>query len=193
MHISTRIQSISVQIKSADKGKCNNGISVLHNKIYWMLSVGASVPLLAQARPIKWNPEEMRPSESKPGIKWRWQFDQLHFILTLAVFGKLLQHHSYFQSPDVQIDYERRGWTKGRTEEENGGRVNKVLPSSWARVTLQFQVRKYFRLADKDGDGQITKAEWFKVLNDAGVPTTMWVHTNIGPDGLRAPPVVQSF
>ena len=36
-----------------------------------------------------------------------------------------------------------------------------------------FQVRKYFNLADKDGDGQITKAEWYKVLNDAGVPTTM--------------------
>ena len=36
-----------------------------------------------------------------------------------------------------------------------------------------FEVRKYFNLADKDGDGQITKAEWYKVLNDAGVPTTM--------------------
>ena len=35
------------------------------------------------------------------------------------------------------------------------------------------QVRKYFNLADKDGDGQITKSEWYKVLNDAGVPTTM--------------------
>ena len=37
------------------------------------------------------------------------------------------------------------------------------------------QVSKYFSLADKDGDGQITKAEWFKVLNTAGVPTTMSV------------------
>ena len=46
--------------------------------------------------------------------------------------------------------------------------------SSQARVTLNFvfQVGKYFHIADKDGDGQITKAEWFKVLNDAGVPTT---------------------
>ena len=35
------------------------------------------------------------------------------------------------------------------------------------------KVRKYFSLADKDGDGHITKEEWFKVLNDAGVPTTM--------------------
>ena len=40
---------------------------------------------------------------------------------------------------------------------------------------MHFQVRKYFSLADKDGDGQITKDEWFKVLNTAGVPTTMCV------------------
>ena len=42
-----------------------------------------------------------------------------------------------------------------------------------SHYSLYCQVRKYFILADKDGDGQITKAEWFKVLNNAGVPTTM--------------------
>ena len=30
-------------------------------------------------------------------------------------------------------------------------------------------------MADKDGDGRITKAEWFMALNTAGVPTSMRV------------------
>lgn len=35
------------------------------------------------------------------------------------------------------------------------------------------EVRRYFTKADKDGDGKLTKEEWFRVLNSSGVPTTM--------------------
>ena len=34
------------------------------------------------------------------------------------------------------------------------------------------QVRRYFDKADKDGNGSLTKEEWFNVLNSSGVPTT---------------------
>ena len=47
------------------------------------------------------------------------------------------------------------------------------VSNPWFSEKYFDQVRKYFNLADKDGDGQITKSEWYKVLNDAGVPTTM--------------------
>ena len=36
----------------------------------------------------------------------------------------------------------------------------------------KIQVRRYFDKADKDGNGSLTKEEWFNVLNSSGVPTT---------------------
>eukprot|EP00090_Calanus_glacialis_P000133 TRINITY_DN10085_c0_g1_i1.p1 TRINITY_DN10085_c0_g1~~TRINITY_DN10085_c0_g1_i1.p1 ORF type:complete len:153 (+),score=54.85 TRINITY_DN10085_c0_g1_i1:20-478(+) len=51
--------------------------------------------------------------------------------------------------------------------------VSKGEGGSREELQRRMEIRKYFSLADKDGDGQITKAEWFKVLNTAGVPTTM--------------------
>ena len=35
-------------------------------------------------------------------------------------------------------------------------------------------MRKYFNKADKNGDGSLTKEEWHQVLNQSGVPTSMW-------------------
>ena len=36
-----------------------------------------------------------------------------------------------------------------------------------------FQIRKMFDKADKDGDGKLTKDEWFNVLNSSGCETSM--------------------
>ena len=38
---------------------------------------------------------------------------------------------------------------------------------------LPFQIRKMFDKADKDGDGKLTKDEWFNVLNSSGCETSM--------------------
>merc|ERR1712156_290147 len=35
------------------------------------------------------------------------------------------------------------------------------------------EIRKMFDKADKDGDGKLTKEEWFKVLNSSGCDTSM--------------------
>ena len=40
---------------------------------------------------------------------------------------------------------------------------------------LPFQIRKMFDKADKDGDGKLTKDEWFNVLNSSGCETSMQV------------------
>lgn len=32
-----------------------------------------------------------------------------------------------------------------------------------------------FDKADKDGDGKLTKEEWYNVLNSSGCHTSMWV------------------
>ena len=32
-----------------------------------------------------------------------------------------------------------------------------------------------FDKADKNGDGKLTKEEWYKVLNSSGCDTSMWV------------------
>ena len=37
-----------------------------------------------------------------------------------------------------------------------------------------FQIKKMFDKADKDGDGKLTKEEWYNVLNSSGCDTTMW-------------------
>ena len=31
-----------------------------------------------------------------------------------------------------------------------------------------------FKKADRDGDGKLTKDDWFRVLNSSGCPATMW-------------------
>ena len=40
------------------------------------------------------------------------------------------------------------------------------------QFSCQRQVRRYFDKADKDGNGSLTKEEWYNVLNSSGVPTT---------------------
>merc|ERR1712032_1801512 len=45
-----------------------------------------------------------------------------------------------------------------------------VAPDMETRKRLE--VRRYFDKADKDGNGSLTKEEWFNVLNSSGVPTT---------------------
>ena len=42
-------------------------------------------------------------------------------------------------------------------------------------VPLIFQIKKMFVKADRDGDGKLSKEEWFRVLNSTGYPTSMWV------------------
>jgi len=39
-------------------------------------------------------------------------------------------------------------------------------------IRKRLEVRRYFDKADKDGNGSLTKEEWFNVLNSSGVPTT---------------------
>merc|ERR1712192_103564 len=39
-------------------------------------------------------------------------------------------------------------------------------------IRKRLEVRRYFDKADKDGNGSLTKEEWFNVLNPSGVPTT---------------------
>ena len=40
-------------------------------------------------------------------------------------------------------------------------------------VSLIFQIKKMFVKADRDGDGKLSKEEWFRVLNSTGYPTSM--------------------
>ena len=40
---------------------------------------------------------------------------------------------------------------------------------------LILQIKKMFVKADRDGDGKLSKEEWFRVLNSTGYPTSMWV------------------
>ena len=75
-----------------------------------------------------------------------------------------------FQSYNVQTGDEGSRWIPGGVEKTHGGKISCYKRKKY-RACLK--VRKYFLRADKDGDGQITKEEWYKVLNDAGVPTTM--------------------
>ena len=42
-------------------------------------------------------------------------------------------------------------------------------------VSLILQIKKMFVKADRDGDGKLSKEEWFRVLNSTGYPTSMWV------------------
>ena len=42
----------------------------------------------------------------------------------------------------------------------------------FTQFSYQRQVRRYFDKADKDGNGSLTKEEWYNVLNSSGVPTT---------------------
>jgi len=39
-------------------------------------------------------------------------------------------------------------------------------------IRKRLEVRRYFDKADKDGNGSLTKEEWYNVLNSSGVPTT---------------------
>ena len=38
-------------------------------------------------------------------------------------------------------------------------------------------MKKLFALADRDGDGKLSKEEWFRVLQRSGVPVTRSVST----------------
>ena len=38
-------------------------------------------------------------------------------------------------------------------------------------------MKKLFALADRDGDGKLSKEEWFRVLQRSGVPATRSVST----------------
>ena len=38
-------------------------------------------------------------------------------------------------------------------------------------------MKKLFALADRDGDGKLSKEEWFRVLQHSGVPVTRSVST----------------
>ena len=40
---------------------------------------------------------------------------------------------------------------------------------------LHLQIKKMFDKADKDGDGKLTKEEWYNVLNSSGCDTSMQV------------------
>ena len=42
---------------------------------------------------------------------------------------------------------------------------------AWHNTILQ--VKKMFQKADRDGDGKLSKEEWFRVLNSSGCQTTM--------------------
>ena len=58
----------------------------------------------------------------------------------------------------------------GDTAEDAAG---DAAPSLAARPSQQCpQVRRYFDKADKDGNGKLTKEEWYDVLNNSGVPTS---------------------
>merc|ERR1711973_264569 len=39
-------------------------------------------------------------------------------------------------------------------------------------IRKRLEVRRYFDKADEDGNGSLTKEEWYNVLNSSGVPTT---------------------
>merc|ERR1712158_57152 len=39
-------------------------------------------------------------------------------------------------------------------------------------IRKRLEVRRYFDKADKDGNGSLTKEEWYNVLNSSGVPTS---------------------
>merc|ERR1712226_133290 len=39
-------------------------------------------------------------------------------------------------------------------------------------IRKRLEVRRYFDKADKDGNGKLTKEEWYDVLNNSGVPTS---------------------
>ena len=43
-----------------------------------------------------------------------------------------------------------------------------------------FQIRKMFDKADRDGDGKLTKEEWYKVLNSSGCNTSMLLINSLG-------------
>ena len=38
-------------------------------------------------------------------------------------------------------------------------------------------MKKLFALADRDGDGKLSKEEWFRVLQRSGVPVTRSIST----------------
>ena len=56
---------------------------------------------------------------------------------------------------------------------------DEVTFESNIRFSFLFQIRKMFDKADRDGDGKLTKEEWYKILNSSGCNTSMSVKSMI--------------
>ena len=55
---------------------------------------------------------------------------------------------------------------------ENYKETTEIMIIKYTDLKL-FQIRKMFDKADKDGDGKLTKEEWYNVLNTSGCDTSM--------------------
>ena len=56
---------------------------------------------------------------------------------------------------------------------ENYKETTEIMIMKYLPLIFLFQIRKMFDKADKDGDGKLTKEEWYNVLNTSGCDTSM--------------------